>query len=230
MKQIPRRMVLSAITAMIAAPAFGHSTGELADVLGGKERFFQPLDEETPDFRLSDAGGRLYGPADFGGKVVVLYFVFASCPDLCPLHSDKIAEVQEMVNHTPMKDLVQFIAITTDPANDTPEVMREYGPAHGLDPANWMFLTTAPGQPEDTTRKLVESFGQKFVVEDDGAQIHGAVTHIIDLPGRLRANFYGLRFEPANMVLFINALTNDTRDPHGSSDPGWWEWMKGWFY
>jgi len=230
MKQIPRRTVLSVMAAMIAAPAFGHSTGELSDLLGGKEQFFQALDKETPDFTLSDADGKLYGPADFGGKVVVLYFIFTNCPDVCPLHSEKIAEVQEMVNQTPMRDLVQFVAITTDPENDTPEVMREYGPAHGLDPTNWMFLTTAPGQPEDTTRKLVEAFGSKFLVEEDGTQTHGVVTHIIDMPGRLRANFYGLRFDSANMVLFINALTNDAAEPHGASDPGMWEWIKGWFY
>lgn len=230
MKQIPRRTVLSAIAATIAAPALGHSTGELEDLLGDKEQFFQALDKETPEFTLSDADGNLYGPADFVGKVVVLYFVYASCPDVCPLHSDKIADVQEMVNQTPMRDLMQFVAITTDPANDTHEAMRDYGPARGLDPVNWMFLTTAPGQPEDTTRKLAEAFGHMFLVEDGGTQTHSVVTHIIDMPGRLRANFYGLRFDSTNMVLFINALTNDSSEPHKRSDPGLWEWMKGLFY
>ena len=230
MKQIHRRMVLAAISAMIAAPAFGHSTDELADLMGGKEQFFQSLDKETPQFSLSDADGKLYGPADFIGKVVVLHFAYTNCPDICPPHMEKLADVQEMVNQTPMRDLVQFISITTDPANDTPDVMRDYGPARGFDPVNWMFLTTAPGQPEDTTRKLAEAFGHMFMAEDDGTQSHAVVTHIIDMPGRLRANFYGLRFDTANMVLFINALTNDTAQPHGSSDPGWWEWMKGWYY
>ena len=84
---------------------------------------------------------RARSPADFHGKVVVLHFVYASCPDFCPLHAEKLAEVQEMVNQTLMKDLVQFVSITSDPANDTPEVMRAYGPAHGIDPVNWVFLT-----------------------------------------------------------------------------------------
>jgi len=229
MRRIGRRAVLTTIAAAITAPAFGHSTGELADLLGDKERFFQALDKETPDFTLSDADGKLYSPADFHGKVVVLHFVYASCPDFCPLHAEKLAEVQEMVNQTLMKDLVQFVSITSDPANDTPEVMRAYGPAHGIDPVNWAFLTAAPGQQEDATRKLVEAFGHKFTVTDYGFQVHGVVTHMIDKSGRRRANFYGLRFDPTNMVLFINALTNDSAKPHGRSDPTMWERVKGLF-
>lgn len=134
-----------------------------------------------------------------------------------------------MVNQTPMRDPVEFVSITTDPAKDTPEVMRAYGPAHGLDAANWTFLTAAPGEPEVATRSLAEAFGHKFKVTEDGAQVHGVVTHVIDRSGRWRANFHGLRFDPANMVLFLNALTNDPATPHGESDPGLWERVKGLF-
>src|SRR3546814_14538068 len=97
--------------------------------------------------------------SDLHDKVVVLHFIYASCPDVCPLHADRIAEVQEMVNRPPMKEQVQFITITTDPTTDTAEVMEDFGPAHGLDPANWLFLTTAPDQPEDATRRLAEASG-----------------------------------------------------------------------
>ncbi|MFQ5567684.1 MAG: SCO family protein [Paracoccaceae bacterium] len=226
MRPIPRRTALAGVAAAIAAPALGHSTGELEQLLGDKEQFFQAFNRETPAFTLSGADGNLVRPADLSGKVVVLHFVYASCPDVCPLHAEKLAEVQEMVNRTPMKDLVQFVSITTDPGNDTPDLLRDYGPAHGLDAANWMFLTIAPGQPEDTTRDLAKSFGHRFDVVDDGAQVHGVVTHVIDMTGGWRANFYGLRFDPTNMVLFINALTNDSANPHGPSEPSLWEQVK----
>ena len=42
--------------------------------------------------------------SDFSDKIVVLNFIFASCTDFCPLHSELIAEVQKKVNDTPMKD------------------------------------------------------------------------------------------------------------------------------
>lgn len=229
MNGIQRRALLAALATVIAAPAFGHSTGELADLLGDREQFFQAFDRDVPDFALSDAEGELHTPADFRGKVVVLHFVYASCPDVCPLHAENLAEVQDMVNQTQMRELVEFVSITSDPANDTAEVMRAYGPAHGLDPVNWTFLTVAPGQPEDTTRRLAEAFGHRFKVTEEGAQVHGVVTHVIDRAGRWRANFYGLRFDPANMVLFLSALTNDSARPHGRRDPGLWERVKGLF-
>jgi protein SCO1/2 len=162
--------------------------------------------------------------ADLRGKVVVLHFVYTSCPDVCPLHAEKIAEVQKMVNVTPMKDRVVFVTVTTDSSRDTAEVMREYGPTHGLDPANWLFLTTTEGEPEDTTRKLALNFGHKFKKTDDGYQMHGIVTHVIDQSGNWKANFHGLKFENVNMVTFVNALTNGTTKPHDHPEKKkWWD-------
>src|SRR3546814_6622049 len=97
-------------------------------------------------------------------------------------------------------DQVQFVTITTDPVNDTPEVLKAYGPAHGLDPTNWVFLTSGPGRPE-VTRELVESFGHRFAVTENGLQVHSVVTHVIDKKGRWRANFHGLKFEPTSLEI-----------------------------
>ena len=126
--------------------------------------------------------------------------------------------IQKMIDMTPMRDQVQFLSITTDPARDTPEVLKAYGPAHGLDGANWTFLTTRPGQSEDATRKLAEQFGHKFTREKDGEFAHGIVTHVIDREGRLRGNFHGLDFDPTNLVTFVNALVNDVHKPGQAAD------------
>ncbi|HZS57282.1 MAG TPA: hypothetical protein VFA65_22975, partial [Bryobacteraceae bacterium] len=93
----------------------------------------------------------------------------------------------------------------------------------------WVFLTTRPDQPEDTTRKLAEQYGHKFTKTEDGDQIHGVVTHIIDKEGRWRANFHGLKFDPTNMVAFMNALVNDIEKPHEEPRPDLWQRLKNWF-
>ena len=136
-----------------------------------------------------------------------------------------------MVNISAMKELVEFITITTDPTRDTPDVLRTYGPIHGLDPVNWMFLTSGVDHSEDTTRKLAELFGHKFTKSDDGVQMHGVVTHVIDREGRWRANFHGLEFNSTNLVLYVNALTNDVHKPGETSEPpqSWWQRMLSWF-
>src|SRR3546814_670029 len=156
---------------------------ELEGDLFQREKYFQPLDKEAPEFALENAEGRPVSLADFRGKVVILHFIYASCPDVCPLHADLIGRIQEMVNQTPMRDQVQFVTITTDPVNDTPEVLKAYGPAHGLDPTNWVFLTSGPGKPE-MTRELVESFDHRCAVTASGLQVTSVVTHITDKTGK----------------------------------------------
>lgn len=143
-----------------------HSLKSLENQLDIKEKYFQPIDKEAPEFTLQDADGRTIGSADLRGTVVVLHFIYTSCPDVCPLHAERIVEIQEMINQTPMRALVRFVTITTDPKNDTPEVMRTYGRERGLDPVNWTFLTSGP-ERITATRELVERFGHKFTKVED---------------------------------------------------------------
>jgi protein SCO1/2 len=217
------------LAAAMTAAARGHSLKDLETMLGDREKYFQAIDKPAPHFALQDADGKPVGLSELRDKIVVLHFIYAGCPDVCPLHADKIAELQAMINQTPMKEQVRFVTITTDPKNDTPDVLRAYGGQHGLDPVNWVFLTTSSEQTEDLTRKLAEQFGHKFVKTEDGYQVHAIVTHIIDREGRWQANFHGLKFDPSNLVVFVNALVNDAHKPHHAPEPGLWERLKSLF-
>jgi protein SCO1 len=222
--------ILAALVLTAAAPAVSaHSLKELETALHSREQYFQPIDKDAPAFTLQDADGRTVSLASFRGKVVVLHFIYASCPDVCPLHADRIAEIQGMLNQSPMKEQVQFVSITTDPSRDTPPVLRDFGRAHGLDPVNWVFLTTTADQSEGATRNLAQQFGHRFDKSDGGYQTHGIVTHVIDKQGRWRANFHGLNFEPSNLIVFVNALVNDVEKPHGHPAPTFWERLRQWF-
>lgn len=218
-----------ALAAVVAPAASAHSLKELESVLGNKEKFFQPMNLAAPDFTLRDADGRAVALADLRDKVVVLHFIYTNCPDVCPLHAERIAEIQRMVNQTPMKEQVRFVTITTDPERDTPEVLRDYGRAHGLDAANWVFLTAGRDESNDTTRRLAEAYGLKFTKTDNGYRMHAVVTHVIDQDGQLRARFHGLRFEPVNLVLFVNALVNRAQKDHGHGEQSLWGRMRGLF-
>ena len=191
-----------------ASPSLAHSLKHLENKLSEKEKYFHPFDKYAPSFTLQDSEGKPVSLVDFRGKVVILHFVYTNCPDVCPLHAERIADIQKMINGTAMRDFVQFVTITTDPANDTQEVMRGYGKTHGLKDENWIFLTSGSGLL-NSTRELVTEFGHKFSKINNGIQTHGVVTHIISRDGRWRANFHGLKFNSTNLIIFINALTND---------------------
>jgi protein SCO1/2 len=222
-------MLAIAVAVAFVAPVLAHSLEEVDQGLRDKDKYFQPVDSEAPGFTLQDAEGRTVSLSDLSGKVVVLNFIYTNCPDVCPLHAERIAELQAMINQTPMKAMVEFVTITTDPKRDTGRILGEYGQAHGLDPVNWAFLTAMPDQPEDSTRKIAEAYGLKFTRSEEGMQMHGVVTHVIDQDGRLRARFHSLKFEPVNLVVFVNALTNRTQKPHAHQQPSFWEKLKGAF-
>ncbi len=221
LKAKPLLIVLS-LALTPAAPALAHHPGaDLDEMMGSAEKYFQAIDEPAaPPFELANAAGKVVRLSDFGDRIVVLNFIFASCTDFCPLHSELIAEVQNKVNDTPMKDRVQFLTVTTDPAKDTREVLEGYGPLHGLDARNWMFLTTTPGQPEDTTRKLSEEYNVRFEPLEDGQQMHGAVTHVIDRGGRFAAKFHGMRFDRSTWFSISTASPTTSGNRQNPSPAG----------
>jgi protein SCO1 len=77
-------------------------------------------------------------------KIVVVNFIYTNCPDICPLTSARMAQVQERLGDAVGRD-VFFLSISVDPEHDTPEVLKEYAEAFGAGPG-WLFLT---GEPED---------------------------------------------------------------------------------
>jgi len=206
---LPARLIALFI-ALLLAPASvqAHSLESLEQDLLAREKYVQIVDMPAPAFSLTDDQGRTVRLADMRGKVVVLWFVYQRCPDVCPLHSEAIADVQAMINRTPVRDSVRFITITTDPEHDLPETFADYGASRGLDPANWTMLTSGPDKPA-ATREIARQFGLKFTPEGDDYQIHGVVTHLIDKSGHLRARYHGLKFNPASMVEHIKAFSND---------------------
>jgi protein SCO1/2 len=203
-----------------------HSLGYLEREIQENEQYFQVISKPAPEFDLQDAEGNKSRLVDFRGKVVVLNFIYTRCPDVCPLHTALIAEIQTMVKVAQMQDRVQFVTVTTDPKNDTPKVMQDFGSMHRLDSANWTFLTSGVDQ-STATRELVGRFGHKFTETDDGYQVHGVVTHVIDREGRWRANYHGLKFNLTNLILFINALANDSDSHEPAENRTFWEKLWG---
>jgi len=142
----------------------------------------------------------------------VLNFIYTRCTEDCPTHMVLISRLQSMINAAGMAEQVQFITIATDTEDvqSTRELMRGYRTSFGLDSSNWRFLFRGEEDSADTTVKVAEAYGLKFVpVEEEAMQMHGVVTHVIDQTGQMRARFHGLSFEPVNLVSYVNALVND---------------------
>ena len=79
------------------------------------------------DFALTDQSGQPRALADFKGKVVVVFFGYVQCPDVCPTTLSTLREVREKLGAG--GDKLQVVFITIDPERDTGEVMSLYVPA-----------------------------------------------------------------------------------------------------
>ena len=73
------------------------------------------------------------------GKVVVINFIYTTCPDVCPLETAKVSEIQAILGDRVGKDVFLY-SITIDPETDTPEVLADYAEMYGAG-SGWKFMT-----------------------------------------------------------------------------------------
>ncbi|MEK6209962.1 MAG: SCO family protein [Pseudomonadota bacterium] len=134
------------------------------------------------DFALADHTGKPRALADFRGRVVVMFFGFTHCPDVCPT---TLAELAAAVKKLGTEgDKVQVLLVTVDPERDTPQVLSQYVTAF-----NPRFLALR-GTAEETARvaKEFKIIYQKVAGArpDSYTMDHSAGTYIFDTQGRLR--------------------------------------------
>ena len=131
------------------------------------------------DFQLRDPSGRLRTLRDFGGKVVVLYFGYTFCPDVCPTDLAQIARAVRDLGALGRE--VQPIFVTLDPARDTPRALREYA-------ASFHPRLLALRGTEAETRRVAEAFKvsyRKVARPGGGYDVeHAAFTFVLDRDGR----------------------------------------------
>lgn len=147
---------------------------------------FKAIDVSGADFgrelALPDAEGRPRSLADFRGKVTVIFFGYAQCPDVCPTTLTELAEVMGRLG--PDADRVQVLFVTVDPERDTQELLASYVPAFDK-----RFLGLY-GDAEATLRtaKAFRVFFQKVPGQTPGSYTvdHTAGSYVYDTQGRLR--------------------------------------------
>ena len=134
------------------------------------------------DFALADHTGKSRALADFRGKVVVMFFGFTHCPDVCPTTLSELAAAMKKLGAD--GDRVQVLLVTVDPERDTPQVLSQYVTA--FDPR---FLALR-GTAEETARvaKEFKIIYQKVAGArpESYTMDHSAGTYIFDPQGRLR--------------------------------------------
>nr|MBP7666316.1 SCO family protein [Burkholderiaceae bacterium] len=138
--------------------------------------------EYARTLQLSDPDGQLRSLADYKGKVVVVFFGYTQCPDVCPTTMAELAEVKRSLG--PDGARVQGIFVTVDPARDTAELLKAYAANFGPD------IIGLRGTPEQTTAaaKEFKVFFNKVPGKTDTSYTvdHTAGSYIFDAKGKVR--------------------------------------------
>src|SRR5882724_6306456 len=144
----------------------------------------------APDFALRDTKGSTVRLSDYRGRVVLLAFVFTTCPGVCPLISRQMSALQ-----AGLKDAGLFgrqanlVSVTVDPETDTAKVLAEYAQKFGADPAGWRFLRETPAR----IRPVLKAYDEWTKLLPKGELDHPARVYLIDRKGNIR-EIYSLAF------------------------------------
>ncbi len=134
------------------------------------------------ELNLPDASGKLRSLAEFKGKVTIVFFGFAQCPDVCPTTLAEIAEVKRKLGADGSN--VQGVFVTLDPERDTPEVLAAYMANFGPD------FVALRGTAEQTTAtaKEFKVYFAKVPGKTEGSYTidHTAGSFVFDPQGRVR--------------------------------------------
>jgi protein SCO1 len=175
-----RRFLINAAVALpmvsLAAcerPAASRASFKAIDITGA---------DYAREFELPDAEGNVRRLTDFKGKLVVVFFGFTHCPDVCPTTLLELAAVKKQLGA--QGDKVQGVFITIDPERDTPPLLKAYVDNFGVG------FVALRGTPEQT-KALAKHFKVFYAkvpgkTEDSYTMDHTAASYVFDTQGRVR--------------------------------------------
>ncbi len=138
--------------------------------------------EYARDFALTDHNGQPRSLRDFAGKVVVLFFGYTQCPDVCPTSMLELVEVKKLLGK--QGERLQALFVTIDPVRDTPEVLKAY--MENFDPG-FLALYTTP----EKLQILAKDYKIYYKKVDGPTPTsysvdHSAGSYVYDQQGKLR--------------------------------------------
>ncbi len=172
-RRVVMRIGLGAIALLLAACNPSKLSFSSVDVTGA---------DYAKGFELSDHTGQVRHLSDFAGKVVVVFFGYTQCPDVCPATMIELAQVKKLLGAD--GERLQALFVTLDPERDTPELLKAY--MVNFDP---MFLALRPTLEQlPVLAKDFKIYYKKVAGKSaDGYTMdHSAGSYIFDTKGKLR--------------------------------------------
>lgn len=159
------------------------------------------------EFLLTGDDGRPVALADFRGRMVLLFFGYTACPDICPTTLSRIGRAYSLLAKEGIaRTDVQTLFITVDPARDTPDKIRKYLTYFGV---NAIGATGTVAEIE----KVAKRYGAAFWREEEPASAagylmsHSTSIYLIDRGGTVR-HIFDFEDPPERIAELVERLAN----------------------
>jgi len=136
----------------------------------------------APDFHLTDQFGKQVSLSQFHGEPVVLTFLYAHCPDVCPLTAETLHATQVQLGKSASH--VMMLAVSVDPKGDTQAAVQTFSTAHKLT-SNWHYLIGTQSE----LAPVWNSYSIYAQPSDTTTSMHTSAVYVIDKMGRERVLF-----------------------------------------
>ncbi|MFF3925761.1 SCO family protein [Paenibacillus lactis] len=148
----------------------------------GKDKL--PVIREVGSYSMENVDGKTITSEDTKGKVKLMYFYFTSCPDVCPVTTLILSQIQEELKKEELfGGEVNFVSISFDPKTDTKGKIKEFGDRFNADYSGWYFLR---GDQEETRKLMQDSFKIPLLGNDSTNFTHGNSIALVDRDNNIR--------------------------------------------
>ena len=155
----------------------------------------QAVGRRLADYDFVTSKGELFRLSSAAGKPVIVNLVYTSCIDTCPLTVQALARAVDAAASAVQLDQFTVLTIGFDVHADTPQRMRDFARAQGIDHRNWQFLSADAA----TIGRLTADLGFLFAPIAGGFE-HISQTTVLDREGRVYRHVYGADFSPQQLV------------------------------
>jgi protein SCO1/2 len=152
---------------------------------------------------LTDSSGQPFALASLQRKVVLVSFLYTTCPGTCPATAAKLDRVRRGLRDQGLWGRsVEFVSITLDPVHDSPEALARYARIYRAEPTAWHFLTGEPA----LVGRVIASWDMWARPTPSGAIDHPSRVFLVDPKGHLREIYNLESLTPEAVVAYARAL------------------------
>ncbi len=179
---------------------------------------FQPIQvlpriSLAPGFAFTNQDGNRLTNEDLRGKFVFYTFTRTGCTGDCPDPAVAMREMQELVAGLDTGGLpVEFVTISFDPENDTPEKLQAYAESLDADLSNWHFVT---GDPTRLKNVIGGGFSTYYEEMEDGSFKFDPAFVLVDGWGIIRSKYKTSAPDPATIERDIGLLAKELTNSEG---------------